>query len=97
MNLTDKDIDKIANLARLNSKDKDNNPIVEIEDLNKILHFVEQIQNIDTDNVEPMYHSFDVNQPLAKDEVSEPNVKDEMLKIAPNTDSGYFIVPKVVE
>jgi len=62
-----------------------------------ILGLIDQMQSVNTDNVEPLAHAFDAVQRLRKDEVTESNHRDELQKIAPETDQGLFLVPKVIE
>ena len=68
-----------------------------LQDLNKILNWVDQLRELDTENVEPLIHmSEEVNvmrEDLAQNTVSH----DEALKNAPRKDSDYFRVPKVLE
>lgn len=91
MSLTEKDIKKVATLARL----KDNS--VNAEDLSNILKLVEQMSLVNTDNVKPMAHPFDVPQPLREDTVTESNERDNLQKIAPAVESGLYLVPEVIE
>jgi aspartyl-tRNA(Asn)/glutamyl-tRNA(Gln) amidotransferase subunit C len=94
MSLTKEEVLKVAHLARLEFKEE------EIEkfrgDLNNILSFIEKLQEVDTDGVEPMYQVNNLSNVLRKDEIKKSLDKEEALKNAPQKDDGMFIVPKVV-
>ncbi|HSX20734.1 MAG TPA: Asp-tRNA(Asn)/Glu-tRNA(Gln) amidotransferase subunit GatC [Gammaproteobacteria bacterium] len=93
MSFTQDDVKKLAYLARLAV----DHSIV--EDLDKILHFVGKISDIDTKNVIPMQHAGDNIQRCRPDEVTEPNVRELMQSLVPEdaTAAGLYLVPKVVE
>ena len=57
----------------------------------------EELNEADTSSVEAMSHPLDLSQPTRKDEVTEENQRDELLKNAPSVKSGLFIVPKVID
>lgn len=88
-------IDKIAHLARL---EFENDAKVEIaKDMNRMLDFVDKLNELNTDNVEPLiYMSKEVNV-LREDEVHQDITQKDALRNAPKKDSDYFKVPKVVE
>lgn len=88
-------IDKIAHLARL---EFENDAKVEIaKDMNRMLDFVDKLNELNTDNVEPLiYMSKEVNV-LREDEVHQDISQKDALRNAPKKDSDYFKVPKVVE
>ncbi len=67
------------------------------EEFNKILNWVEQLNEVNTDNVEPLVSVNDTNLTLRQDEVTEGNQAAAILKNAPQAQYGYFTVPKVVE
>ncbi|MBH83670.1 MAG: Asp-tRNA(Asn)/Glu-tRNA(Gln) amidotransferase GatCAB subunit C [Flavobacteriales bacterium] len=88
-------IDKIAKLSQLNLNKEEK--IKMEKDLNKILDFVDELNNLNTEDVEPLvYINEEVNK-LRKDEVSEHLKKENALKNAPVKDSDYFKVPRVVK
>lgn len=84
----------IAHLARLELADS------EIEkyhsELSNILELVEQMQACDTSGVEPMTHPFDATLRLRADNVTESNQRDKFQAIAPNSEAGLYLVPKVI-
>lgn len=95
MSLSNDEVEKIAYLARLQI---DAGDIAQYaQDLSGILALVEQMEAVDTTGVEPMAHPQDVTQRLRDDEVTETNQRDKFQKIAPLTDSGLYLVPKVLD
>lgn len=95
MSLDKDDIKAIANLARLKIDEADVPQYV--TNLSNILDLVEQMNSVDTDGVVPMSHPLDVNQRLREDKVIEKNQRDEFQGIAPATQDGLYLVPKVIE
>ncbi|MGI9303469.1 MAG: Asp-tRNA(Asn)/Glu-tRNA(Gln) amidotransferase subunit GatC [Gammaproteobacteria bacterium] len=95
MSLGSSDIKKIAHLARIAVSEEDID--VYARELSRILDLVEQMNAVDTDDIEPMAHPLDVTQRLRPDEVTEPNERDELQKLAPNAEAGLYLVPKVIE
>ncbi|PCJ16163.1 MAG: Asp-tRNA(Asn)/Glu-tRNA(Gln) amidotransferase GatCAB subunit C [Gammaproteobacteria bacterium] len=95
MALDASDVKKIAHLARLQietSKAQDY-----ATDLSNILEFVGQLQAVDTQNIKPMAHPLDATQSLRPDIVTEKNQRAKFQKIAPSTEDGLYLVPKVIE
>ncbi len=94
MNVDDKLIDRLSNLSKLEFGTEEKERIK--SDLVKMLDFVAALQEVDTDGVEPLiYVNPEVNVYRA-DEVTESLDQKEALKNAPDHDSFYFKVPKVV-
>jgi aspartyl-tRNA(Asn)/glutamyl-tRNA(Gln) amidotransferase subunit C len=94
MQVNDELIDKLATLARLDFASDEKDEIK--KDLGRILDFVEKINELDLENVEPLiFMSSDVNV-LREDEVKIDITKDDALRNAPKHDSDYFKVPKVI-
>jgi len=92
----DKDtVDKIAHLARLEFNDADKEEI--IKDMNNMLAFVEKLNELDTEGVEPLVYMTDEVNHLREDVVKQEITQKEALQNAPKHDSDYFKVPKVVE
>ena len=95
MALTPQDIRKIANLARLHI---DENEVEQYQhDLSRILEFVEQMNQVDVGGIEPMAHPQDLAQRLRIDQVAETDQRDKFQSIAPATQDGLYLVPKVIE
>lgn len=95
MSINKEILEKIAHLARLEFDKKSEEKM--LEDMNNMLSFVEKLQEIDTENIEPLQAmSFEINQ-LRKDEVRGHLKREDGLKNAPKKDNKYFRVPKVIE
>lgn len=88
-------VDKLAELAKLEFDEKSKAEIV--NDLNNVLTFVEQLNEVDTTNVEPLTYITDEVNVLRKDVVKQEITKEEALKNAPLHDSDYIKVPKVIQ
>ncbi|MHC2992487.1 glutamyl-tRNA amidotransferase [Pontibacter sp. HJ8] len=88
-------IRKIAHLARLEFNEEKEQEM--LQDLNKILNWVDQLRELDTADVEPLIHmSEEVN--VVREDIARNDVSHEAaLKNAPKKDSDYFRVPKVLE
>ncbi|GMQ97236.1 MAG: Asp-tRNA(Asn)/Glu-tRNA(Gln) amidotransferase subunit GatC [Gammaproteobacteria bacterium] len=95
MALKEDDVRKIAHLARLAIDDADIPQYV--QELSRVLELVEQMSTVNTDNVQPLAHPLDESQRLRKDEVTEINEREHFQSIAPATEDGLYLVPKVIE
>lgn len=93
--LTRDDVAKVAVLARLKLTD------AEIEKLTtqmgQILGYVEVLNEIDTDEIEPMVHAVELSNVFRKDEVEESLPREQALANAPKTDGRFFLVPQILE
>ena len=89
------EVKKIAKLACLNVSDADLQSYA--TNLTNILGLVEQMNAIDTSGVTPMSHPFDAVQRLREDTVTEINRREDFHEIAPKTEDGLYLVPKVIE
>jgi len=88
-------IDKLANLSKLEFDEESKEGIK--KDLTRMLAFVEQLNELDTEGVEPLIHVNEEKNKFREDVVSEELSQKEALKNAPEHDGFYFKVPKVVE
>ena len=95
MSLNPADVEKIAHLARLAISDQEAERIA--VDLSNILDLVEQMNAVDTQGVTPMAHPLNMSQRLRKDEVSESDQREVFQAIAPQTEAGLYLVPRVIE
>ena len=68
-----------------------------VKDLDKIIDFIGQLQEINTEKVEPLSNPLEMTAKTREDAVNSDNNKEIFLKNAPNSDEDYFLVPKVVE
>ncbi len=95
MSLEKADVEKIAHLARLQITEPE---IPEYaRNLSSILSLVEQMSSVDTTGITPMAHPLEVAQRLRADVVTEGNQREKFQAIAPATENGLFLVPKVIE
>ena len=89
------DIQKLANLARLNISE---DAIDEVAtSITNVLALVDQLQAADTANIAPMGHPLDAIQRLRQDAVTETDVRESFQAIAPATEDGLYLVPKVID
>ncbi len=95
MKIDNETVDKIAHLARLEFENEAKQEI--IKDMNNMLSFIDKLNELDTQNVEPLIYMSDEVNVLREDDVKHEITQDEALKNAPKKDSDYFKVPKVLE
>lgn len=95
MSITREDVDYVANLARLQPSPEETESLV--HDMNQILEHMETLEEVDTSDVEPLEHVIDLEYRLRDDKAEEPLPHEDALKNAPDADSDYFRVPKVIE
>ncbi|MBP5399266.1 MAG: Asp-tRNA(Asn)/Glu-tRNA(Gln) amidotransferase subunit GatC [Alphaproteobacteria bacterium] len=95
MSVDTQTVRKIAYLSHLRIDD-DKMTAFEAE-FNKIIDWVQQLNEVNTDNVEPLVSVNDTKLTLRADKVVEGNQADKILKNAPLAEYDYFVVPKVVE
>lgn len=86
---------KVARLARIAIPEERLEPMA--KELNGILAWIEQLNEVDVDGVEPMTTPVEMKLPMREDVVSDGNIRDQVLANAPKTEEGFFVVPKVVE
>jgi len=89
------DILKIAKLAHLQLNDDESARYA--ASLNNILGMMDHLQTLDTTGVEPLKNPFDSAQPLRDDVPTEPNRRDAYQAVAPATQDGLYLVPRVIE
>lgn len=95
MSLDKKAVAKVANLARLKVSDEEAERYG--KQLSNIMTFVEQLNELDTDHVEPLASVVDITLRLREDKVTDGGYQKEILANAPEALEGFFVVPKVVE
>lgn len=86
---------KVARLARIAVPEEAVEPMA--QEINGIMQWIEQLNEVDTDGVEPMTSAVAMTLPLREDVVSDGAIVDKVVLNAPKTADGFFIVPKVVE
>ena len=86
---------RVAKLARIRVEDADLPALA--EDFNRILGFVEQLNEVDVDGIEPMTSVTPMRLKRREDVVTEGGMPEKILSNAPDAREGFFAVPKVVE
>ena len=86
---------KIASLAKLDIADNEIDQYQ--QDLSNILDLVAQMQDCNTDDVEVMTHPMDATMRLRDDTVTETNQRKSLQTVAPATENGLYLVPKVLD
>ena len=95
MSVSEKEVRYVAGLARLQLTDEEVKNLA--GDMNDILGYMELLNELDTTDVAPLEHVVEMDSRLRKDEAKEPLAHEDALKNAPDADSDYFRVPKVIE
>ena len=95
MSINKDTIKKISKLARISVTNEETDRLE--KDLNSIIKFVEQLKELNTDKIAPIVSVSDQALTMNKDEIKKINEKEEILKNAPEKNSNYYIVPKVIE
>ncbi|MFC7290144.1 Asp-tRNA(Asn)/Glu-tRNA(Gln) amidotransferase subunit GatC [Hirschia litorea] len=95
MSVTPDDVRKAARLSRIKIKDERVEPMA--QELNSILNWIEQLNEVDVDGIEPMTTVVETSLPMRKDDITDGNRQEEVLANAPSAADGFFVVPKSVE
>lgn len=95
MSITIKDVEHVANLARLELSEEEKNKFT--EQLNAILKYVEQLNQLDTEHVEPTSHVMPLYNVMREDEARPSWPLEQVLLNAPDEEDGQFKVPAVLE
>ena len=95
MSLTAEDVKRIAKLARIRVNEAE--VATYQTQLNGIFGLIEEMQAVVTTGIAPMSHAQDLFQRLRADAVSEPDRREAFQAIAPQTENGLYLVPKVIE
>jgi len=95
MSLTLEQVRRVAHLARIEVSDAEAEST--LGHLNGIFTLIEDMQAVDTKGVEPMAHAQDLSQRLREDRVTEENRRAVFQAVAPDTEAGLYLVPKVIE
>ncbi len=90
-----KTVDEVAHLARLEFNDAGKAEI--LNDMNRMLAFVDKLNELNTDDVEPLIYMTAEHNVMREDEPKQTVTQKEALKNAPKKDSDYFKVPKVID
>ena len=90
-----KTIKHISKLSRISVDDAEADKLA--GDLNSIFDFIEKLNELNTDNVEPLTSVAETKLKLRVDEVKSKNIRDKILKNSPDENKDFFVVPRVVE
>lgn len=95
MALSDDQVRRLARLARIAIQPADAAAVV--DRLNRVLGLIDQLRAVDTKGIEPMSHAMDLTQRLRPDDVEGKIDRDAFQGVAPSTEKGLYLVPKVIE
>jgi aspartyl-tRNA(Asn)/glutamyl-tRNA(Gln) amidotransferase subunit C len=95
MSIDNSTVKKVAKLARLKVDAKEEQSLK--NELNNILEWVDKLQKVNTDNIDPMLSVSNEPMPMREDIVTSKLDNKQILSNAPETKAGFFVVPKVVE
>jgi aspartyl-tRNA(Asn)/glutamyl-tRNA(Gln) amidotransferase subunit C len=95
MSVTPEDVDHVAHLARLAMSDEEKGRFV--EELGRIFDYMQKLAEVDTTDVEPLFHPLPLSNVMRDDVVEAPLARDALLRNAPEAFEGYFVVPRVIE
>ena len=90
-----KTVKHISKLARISLNDQKAKKLA--SDLNSIFEFIEKLNKLNTDNIEPLTSIAETTLKLRNDEIKSKNIREQILKNSPNKNKDFFVVPKVVE
>jgi len=95
MSIDLKTIKHISKLARISVDEQKAEKLA--EDLNSIFKFIEKLNKLKTDNVEPLTSVAETTLKLRPDEVKSKDIREQIIKNSPQDNEDYFVVPKVIE
>ena len=95
MPIDNETVKKVAKLAKIKISETEETKL--IVELNNILRWVDELKKVNTDKPEPMLSVFNESMVMREDKAISEISNDSVLKNAPETKSGFFVVPKVVE
>lgn len=95
MKITREEVERVAVLARLKLSHEDT--VALTDQLDKILQYVEKLNQLDTGNVEPLAHAVDIVNAFRRDQVIPSPPTEDLLRNAPATEDSFFRVPKIIE
>jgi aspartyl-tRNA(Asn)/glutamyl-tRNA(Gln) amidotransferase subunit C len=95
MSIDLKTIKHISKLSRISVDEKKAEKLA--GDLNSIFNFIEKLNELNTDNVEPLTSVAETTLKFRSDEVINQNIREQIIKNSPEDNEDFFVVPKVVE
>lgn len=95
MSVSPADVTQVARLARLKIPE---DALSDVTDrFSRILDMVDELQQVDTQGIEPMSNPHDMVQRLRADQVTEPDQRAALQSVSPAVEQGYFLVPRVID
>ena len=95
MSIDKSDIEHLCNLSKLNLDEEEQS--VFLRQMQSILDMIEELQDVDTGDIEPMAHPLQMTQRLRDDEVTEFNNREKYQKNTDFAEDGFYKVPKVID
>ena len=95
MKISKNDVVKVAELARMEVTEQETE--IFTDQLGNILEYIEKLNELDTDNVEPTSHVLEISTPLREDKVVNWLSIEEVLQNAPESEDDFFVVPQVID
>ena len=95
MSIDKSDIEHLCNLSKLNLDEEEQS--VFLRQMQSILDMIEELQEVDTGDIEPMAHPLQMTQRLRDDEVTELNDREKYQKNTDFVEDGFYKVPKVID
>ncbi|WP_084418550.1 Asp-tRNA(Asn)/Glu-tRNA(Gln) amidotransferase subunit GatC [Henriciella litoralis] len=95
MSVTKDDVRKVARLSRIAVSEDRLEPLA--SELTAIMGWIEQLNEVDVEGIEPMTSVVDATLPLRDDVVTDGDIRDQVLANAPKSEDGFFVVPRSVE
>ena len=95
MSIDKETVMKVARLSRIKTSEADAEVLV--GELNSILKMVNELEEVNTDGIEPMTSVIDVKYPERQDKITDGGIQEKVLANAPEEAAGFFVVPKVIE
>ena len=93
--ITLEDVEHVASLAQLTLDDDAKQRL--LKEMGEILAYVDKLNELDTDGIEPMMHVLDISNVYREDVVTGSLDRDAALRNAPKTDGAYFLVPRILD
>lgn len=93
--ITLEDVEYVAGLAQLTLDDEAKQRL--LKEMGDILAYVDKLNELDTDGIEPMMHVLDISNVFREDVVTGSLDRDAALRNAPKTDGAYFLVPRILD
>tara|TARA_Y100001970_G_scaffold279704_1_gene387484 strand:+ start:1016 stop:1303 length:288 start_codon:yes stop_codon:yes gene_type:complete len=90
-----KTVKHISKLSRISVDDKKASKLA--GDLNSIFEFIEKLNELNTENIEPLTSIAETTLRFREDEIKSTNIREKILKNSPDQNEDFFVVPKVVE